>query len=200
MIRYYVRVSTMEQKIDRQLVAYPKADLQYIDKMSGANKERPELQRLLNDLQSGDVVVVKSLDRLSRSTKDMLELVEAIKEKQATLQILDMKLDTSTPQGEFFLTILAAISQLERQTIRERTLEGVAIAKAAGKYKGRKKGSIELRGKALEEFVYLYNLGMNKSRLAERYGVPRSTIYRWIDTLIARKRIKRKETTRKKST
>ena len=200
MVRYYVRVSTMEQKIDRQLVAYPKADLQYIDKMSGANKERPELQRLLNDLQSGDVVVVKSLDRLSRSTKDMLELVEAIKEKQATLQILDMKLDTSTPQGEFFLTILAAISQLERQTIRERTLEGVAIAKAAGKYKGRKKGSIELRGKALEEFVYLYNLGMNKSRLAERYGVPRSTIYRWIDTLIARKRIKRKETTRKKST
>ena len=198
-IRYYVRVSTMEQKIDRQLVAYPKADFQYIDKMSGRSKERPELQRLLSDLQAEDVVVVKSLDRLSRSTKDMLDLVDAIKEKKATLQILDMKLDTSTPQGEFFLTILAAIAQLERQTIRERTLEGVAIAKAAGKYKGRKKGSIELRGKSLEEFVYLYNLGMNKSRLAERYGVPRSTIYRWIDTLVDRKKIKKKETTRKKS-
>lgn len=154
-IRYYVRVSTMEQKIDRQLVAYPKADFHYIDKMSGRSKERPELQRLLDDLQAGDVVVVKSLDRLSRSTKDMLELVEVIKEKKAILQILDMKLDTSTPQGEFFLTILAAIAQLERQTIRERTLEGVAIAKAAGKYKGRKKGSIELRGKPLEEFMYL---------------------------------------------
>ena len=199
MIRYYVRVSTMEQKIDRQLVAYPKADFQYIDKMSGKSTE-PELQRLLDDLQAGDVVVVKSLDRLSRSTKDMLELVDAIKGKKATLQILDMKLDTSTPQGEFFLTIIAAIAQLERQTIRERTLEGVAIAKEAGKYKGRKKGSIELRGKPLEEFVYLYNLGMNKSRLAEKYGVPRSTIYRWIDTLVARKRIKKKETARKKST
>ena len=146
------------------------------------------------------MIVVKSLDRLSRSTKDMLELVEVIKEKKATLQILDMKLDTSTPQGEFFLTILAAIAQLERQTIRERTLEGVAIAKAAGKYKGRKKGSIELRGKPLEEFMYLYNLGMNKSRLAQRFSVPRSTIYRWIETLIARKKIKKKETSRKKST
>ena len=81
MIRYYVRVSTMEQKIDRQLVAYPKADFQYIDKMSGRSKERPELQRLLSDLEAGDVVVVKSLDRLSRSTKDMLELVEVIKGK-----------------------------------------------------------------------------------------------------------------------
>ena len=114
MIRYYVRVSTMEQKIDRQLLAYSKADFQYIDKMSGKSKDRPELQRLLADLQSGDVVVVKSLDRLSSSTKDMLELVEVIKGKKATLQILDMKLDTSTPQGEFFLTILAAIAQLER--------------------------------------------------------------------------------------
>ena len=199
MIRYYVRVSTMEQKIDRQLVAYPKADFQYIDRMSGKSKERPELQRLLSDLQAEDVVVVKSLDRLSRSTKDMLELVEVIKQKGAFLKILDMNVDTATPMGEFFLTVLAAIAQLERQTIRERTLEGVAIAKEAGKYKGRKKGSIELRGKPLEDFVYLYNLGMNKSRLAEKYGVPRSTIYRWIDTLVARKKIKKKDGSRKKS-
>ena len=188
----------MAQRIDRQLLAYPGADVHYIDKMSGKNKERPELQRLLNDLQPGDVVVVKSLDRLSRSTKDMLELVEIIKGKKTTLQILDMAIDTSTPMGEFFLTIIAAMVQLEHQTIRERTLEGVAIAKAAGKYKGRKKGSIELRGKPLEKFIYYYNLDMNKSRLAEIYGVPRSTIYRWIDTLIARKVIKKKESSRKK--
>ena len=102
MIRYYVRVSTMAQRIDRQLLAYPGADVHYIDRMSGKNKERPELQRLLNELQPGDVVVVKSLDRLSRSTKDMLELVEAIKGKKATLQILDMAIDISTPMGEFF--------------------------------------------------------------------------------------------------
>lgn len=86
--------------------------------MSGRSKERPKLQRLLDDLQAGDMVVVKSLDRLSRSTKDMPELVEVIKGKKATLQIPDMKPSKSTTQGEFFLTILA---------------------RTAEKYKGRKK-------------------------------------------------------------
>ena len=81
-IRYYVRVSTVEQSVCRQLCAYDKADLIYVDRMSGKNKNRPELQRMLNDLQEGDTVVVKSLDRLSRSTKDMLEIVEEINEKQ----------------------------------------------------------------------------------------------------------------------
>ena len=190
MIRYYVRVSTTEQKLDRQLIAYNKADLQYIDKMSGANKERPELQRLLNDLQSGDIVVVKSLDRLSRSTKDMLELVETIKDKGAFLKILDLDIDTSTTMGEFFLTIVASIAQLERKTIRERSIEGIAIAKANGVYKGRKKGAISLKGEALDRFVYFYNLGMNKSRLAKEFNVPRATVYRWINTLIERNVIK----------
>ena len=190
MIRYYVRVSTIEQKLDRQLIAYNKADLQYIDKMSGANKERLELQRLLNDLQSGDTVVVKSLDRLSRSTKDLLELVEIIKDKGAFLKILDLDVDTSTPIGEFVLTIFAAIAQLERKTIRERSLEGIAIAKSNGIYKGRKKGAISLKGEALDRFVYFYNLGMNKSRLAKEFNVPRATVYRWINTLIERNVIK----------
>lgn len=190
MIRYYVRVSTAEQKLDRQLMAYNKADSQYIDKMSGTNKERPELQRLLNDLQSGDTVVVKSLDRLSRSTKDMLELVETIKDKGAFLKILDLDIDTSTPMGEFFLTIVASIAQLERKTIRERSLEGIAIAKANGVYKGRKKGAISLKGEVLDRFVYFYNLGMNKSRLAKEFNVPRATVYRWINTLIERNIIK----------
>ncbi len=78
-IRYYVRVSSMDQKIDRQLLAYDKADSIYIDKMSGVKRDRPELERMLNDLQAGDTVVVKSIDRLSRSTKDLLEIVEQIK-------------------------------------------------------------------------------------------------------------------------
>ena len=190
MIRYYIRVSTVEQKIDRQLIAYDKADFIYIDKMTGVNRKRPELQRMLSDLQTNDVVVVKSLDRLSRSTKDMLELIETIKTKGASLKILDLNIDTNTPLGEFFMTIIAAIAQLERQTIKERTLEGVAIAKAAGKFTGRKKGAISLKGDALKRFIYLYKLGMNKNRLSKEFGVSRSTIYRWIDTLKDRKLIK----------
>ena len=189
MVRYYVRVSTNEQKTDRQLLACPKADLIYIDKMSGATKERPELKRLLNDLQADDIVIVKSIDRLSRSTRDLFDIIEEIEKKNAVLKILDMNLETSTPMGKFFLTVLAALAQLERETIRERTLEGVAIAKAAGKYRGRKKGAIALKGDALKRFLYFYKLGMSKSKLAEEFGVPRATVYRWIRVLRERELI-----------
>ena len=189
-IRYYVRVSTLEQNVCRQLLAYDKADLFYIDKMSGKNTNRPELQRMLIDLQKGDTVVVKSLDRLSRSAKDMLELVDEITNKGAFLQVLDLNLDTSTAMGQFVLTILAGVAELERKTIRQRTLEGVAIAKSKGKYKGRKPGSIKLKGAALKQFLKDYSYSIPKSRLAEMYGVPKSTLYRWINVLRERGEIR----------
>ena len=187
--KYYVRVSTAEQKIDRQLIAYEHADQIFIDKMSGKTKERPQLQKLLDDLQAGDTVVVKSLDRLSRSTKDMLEIVEVIKSKNATLKILDMNFDTSSSLGEFFLTVLSALAQLELNTIRERTAEGIAIAKADGKFKGRKKGAISLKGDSLKRFIYFFQLGMNVTNLAKEFSVPRCTVYRWIKVLKERKLI-----------
>ena len=190
MIRYYIRVSTEAQRIDRQIVAYDNADCIYIDKMSGDSKDRPELQRLLTDLQTGDTVVVKSIDRLSRSTRDLLELETFIRSKQAFLKILDLNIDTSSSLGKFFLTIIAAIAQLERDTIRERVIEGVAIAKAQGKYKGREKGAIKLKGDALKRFVYFYNLGMNVTNLAKEFNTYRPTVYRWIDVLKARGVIK----------
>ena len=181
--RYYVRVSSMEQKTDRQLLAYEGADRGYIDKMTGATKDRPQLQAMLNDLKRGDVVVVKSIDRLSRSTKDLLDIVDTIKEQGAGLKILDMKIDTSDKLGEFFLTVLGAIGQLERKTIKERTREGIAIAKTKGKYTGRKKGAIALKGDALERFKRFYGLGLNKSELAKEFNVSRPTVYKWIDEL-----------------
>lgn len=182
-MRYYVRVSSMEQKTDRQLLAYEGADRVYVDKMTGATKDRPQLQAMLNDLKRGDVVVVKSIDRLSRSTKDLLDIVDTIKEQGAGLKILDMNIDTSDKLGEFFLTVLGAIGQLERKTIKERTREGIAIAKTKGKYTGRKKGAIALKGDALERFKRFYGLGMNKSELAKEFNVSRPTVYKWIDEL-----------------
>ena len=183
MIRYYVRVSSMEQKTGRQILAYDGADKVYIDKMTGATRERPQLQSMLSDLESGDVVVVKSIDRLSRSTKDLLDIVDAIKAKEAGLRILDMNIDTGDKLGEFFLTVLGAIGQLERKTIKERTKEGIEIAKANGKYTGRKKGAIALKGEAMERFKRFYELGMKKTELAKEFGVTRPTIYKWIDEL-----------------
>lgn len=190
MVRYYVRVSSMEQKTDRQLMAYNEADKVYIDKMTGATKDRPQLKEMLTDLAEGDTVVVKSIDRLSRSTKDLLEIVDSIKKAGAGLKILDMDIDTSNTMGEFFLTILAAIGQLERKTIKERTREGIAIAKAKGQYKGRQRGAIALKGDALERFKQFHGLGMDKTSLAREFNVSRPTIYKWIEELKSRGEIK----------
>ena len=192
-IRYYVRVSSMEQKTDRQLLAYEEADRVYVDKMTGATKDRPQLQAMLEDLEAGDVVVARSIDRLSRSTKDLLEIVDTVTGKGATLKVIDFSgttLDTSDKLGEFFLTVLGAIGQLERKTIKERTNEGIAIAKTKGKYTGRQKGAIALKGDALERFKRFYDLGMKKSELAKEFNVSRPTIYKWIDELKKRGGIK----------
>jgi DNA invertase Pin-like site-specific DNA recombinase len=101
-----------------------------------------------------------------------------------------MNIDTSDKLGEFFLTVLGAIGQLERKTIKERTREGIAIAKTKGKYTGRQKGAIALKGDSLERFKKFYKLGMNKAELAKEFGVSRPTIYKWIDELKARGEIK----------
>ena len=184
MIRYYVRVSSLEQKVDRQLLAYQQADATYIDKMSGVSRDRPQLQRLLADLRAGDIVVVKSIDRLSRSTRDLLDISEHIKLAGANLKILDIDIDTSKPIGECVLTILGAIAQMERSTIRDRTLEGVAIAKAQGKYKGRKLGAIALHSpESIARFQRLYKAGLSKAELAREFNVSRTTIYHWVDVL-----------------
>lgn len=190
MIRYYVRVSSMEQKTDRQLMAYDGADIVYADKMTGATKDRPQLQAMLNDLKSGDVVVVKSIDRLSRSVKDLLDIWDTIKAKGAGLKILDVNIDTTETWGEFFVKFMGLMGELERKTIKERTREGIAIAKTKGKYTGRQKGAIALKGDALERFKRFYGLGMNKSELAKEFNVSRPTIYKWIEELKERGEIK----------
>lgn len=180
---YYVRVSTQEQKTDRQLVAYEKADRIFIDKKTGSNTDRPELKKMLEELQEGDKVVVKSLDRLSRSTKDLLDIVSKIESKKATLKILDKSIDTSDAIGKFFLTILGAVAELELSTIKQRQREGVAVAKEKGLFKGRKKGSISLKGERKERFLRFYTLGFKKTELAKEFNVTRATIYSWINNL-----------------
>lgn len=190
MIKYYVRVSTIEQKLDRQLMACDIADKIYIDKLSGKDKNRPQLLEMLQDLKENDVVIVKSLDRLSRSTLDLLEIVREIEMKKAFLKVLDKNINTSDAIGRFFITVLGAVAELERENIKQRTIEGVAIAKSLGKYRGRKKGSISLKGESLERFKKFYKLGMKKSDLAKEFNVPRSTVYRWEKILIEKNILK----------
>lgn len=138
----YARVSTEEQNESRQIVAFEgfseKIKKVFIDKMSGKNTNRPELQAMLNYVREGDIVVVSDFSRLARSTRDMLQIVQELTDKGVGLISLKECVDTETPQGRFMLTIFAALAELERETILQRQREGIAIAKQQGKYKGRK--------------------------------------------------------------
>ena len=138
----YVRVSSTEQNEARQLKAleafnHPIHKI-FIDKCSGKNANRPELKKMLDYVRDGDVLVVSEYARLARSSADMLRIINELQEKGVEIISLREQLDTTTPQGRFMLTVFAGLAELERETILERQREGIAIAKAAGKYKGRR--------------------------------------------------------------
>ena len=137
----YIRVSTVEQNIARQEVIMKKLDVEkiFIDKISGKNKERPMLKEMMDFVRSGDIVVVESISRFARNTRDLLELVDQLVAKGVQFVSMKEKIDTSTPSGKFMLTVFGAVAQLERDYILERQKEGIAIAKAQGKYNGRKR-------------------------------------------------------------
>ena len=138
----YARVSTMEQNEARQLHSFEGyteiIKKVFIDKLSGKNTDRPQLQAMLSYVREGDVVVVSDFSRLARSTRDMLQIVQELTDKKVGLISLKENVDTDTPQGRFMLTVFAALAELERETILQRQREGIAIAKQQGKYKGRK--------------------------------------------------------------
>ena len=137
----YIRVSTVEQNIARQEVIMKKLDVEkiFIDKISGKNMERPMLKEMMDFVRSGDIVVVESISRFARNTRDLLELVDQLVAKGVQFVSMKEKIDTSTPSGKFMLTVFGAVAQLERDYILQRQKEGIAIAKANGKYQGRKK-------------------------------------------------------------
>lgn len=177
----YARVSTLDQNLNRQLdslVSYG-VDMRniYREKLSGKTKDRPELIQMINELQPEDIVVVADITRISRSTKDLLEIVEQIKEKGASIKSLkDTWLDTtnSNPYNEFLLTVMAGLSQLERDLISQRTKEGLAAAKARGRNGGRpsKRNS---KAKLVES---LASSNFKIKDIIKETGLSRTTIYR----------------------
>lgn len=110
----------------------------FIDRQSGKDTSRPELKRMMDFVREGDVVIVESISRFARNTRDLLELVEQLTEKKVEFISKKEALDTSSPSGRFVLTIFGAVAQLEREYLLQRQKEGIAIAKQEGKYKGRK--------------------------------------------------------------
>ncbi len=176
----YMRISTVKdtQSFDRQEAQLKEqCDGIYQDRMSGAKRERPELNKMLNHLEAGDTVIILSIDRLSRSTKDLLEIVEIIKNKGAYLKsINDTWLDTTSdnPMSDFLLTIMGALAQMERQMIVGRVREGVKIAMTKGVEFGRPKANKNKVAHALE----LYDGGCHTSKeIADITGISRKTLY-----------------------
>ncbi len=136
----YIRVSTQDQHTERQEELMRELGIKniFIEKVSGKSMARPKLQAMLEVVTEGDTVIIESYSRLARSTKDLLHIVETLKAKGVTLISHKEQIDTSTAAGNLLLTILAGLSQFERECMLERQSEGIAIAKAEGKYKGRK--------------------------------------------------------------
>ena len=136
----YIRISTTDQNIARQEALMEELGVEqvYIDRMSGKNTNRPELKRMMSFVRAGDTVIVESISRFARNTKDLLELVETLDYKGVEFVSKKEAIDTTTPTGRFMLTVFAAIAELEREFILQRQKEGIAIAKQKGVYKGRK--------------------------------------------------------------
>ena len=177
----YIRVSTVEQNEARQMEAMKGfgIDKYFIDKKSGKNADRPQLQAMLNFVREGDTVYIHSLDRLARSTQDLLNIVEQLQAKGVELHSDKDAIDSNTPTGKLMLTMIAAINQFERENLLERQREGIAIAKEQGKYKGRK----QVRPDAWEEAYAKYKAREIKSisELAKILNISRPTVYKLIE-------------------
>ena len=142
----YIRVSTEEQNTIRQEILMKDLGVErvYMDKASGKSRTgRPQLEAMMDFVREGDVVIVESISRFARSTRDLLTLVEQLTEKGVGFVSQKESIDTNTPQGKFMLTVFGAMAELEREQTLQRQREGIAAAKAAGKYKGRKPIEIE---------------------------------------------------------
>jgi DNA invertase Pin-like site-specific DNA recombinase len=179
MIYGYARVSTVEQNLDRQIDMLKQKGVNelFTEKMSGTKKNRPELDKLLEALKTGDTIIVESLSRLGRSTKNLIELVELFQEKGVHLVSLKEAIDTSTPSGKLLFTLMSAIAQFERDIIAERTSEGLKAARARGHMGGRPKTDESKLAQAQK----LYDSKEYTIReIEELTVVKKSTLYRHI--------------------
>lgn len=149
----------------------------FSEKLSGASTDRPQLKAMLDYVREGDTLYVESISRLGRSAKDLLNIIDTLTDKKVTLISHKEKIDTDTPTGKFMLTVFAALSQLEREQLKQRQREGIEIAKAQGKYTGRKPIPIDW-----DKFSKLYGEWKSKNitgrDFMRRMGLSVNTFYR----------------------
>ena len=176
----YARVSTEEQNLDLQLDALQKFGVEkiYKEKLTGTRRDRPQLEELLKVLRSGDKVVVYKLDRISRSTKHLIELSEVFNEMDVHFVSIADNIDTSTAMGKFFFRTMASIAELERDIISERTKSGLQAARSRGKKGGRptkKEDKVEIAIKMYKSKDY------SIKEITEMTGLSKTTLYRYLE-------------------
>ena len=179
MIIGYARTSTIDQMAGLQAqqreLTEAGCEKVFVEQVSSVDvKAREKLAEALDYLRDGDTIVVTKLDRLARSVAHLMEVLEQVDAKGASLRILSMGIDTGTATGKLMLTILGGVAEFEREIMLERQREGIAKAKAAGKYKGRKPTA---RAKA-HEINALHREGVGATEIAKRLGIGRASVYR----------------------
>ena len=174
----YIRVSTVEQNTDRQEIALSEIGIKklFIEKISGSTMNRPEFKKMMEYVREGDELYIESISRLARSTKDLLSIVQTLKEKKVELVSLKENIDTATPQGRFILTIFGALSELERENTIQRQREGIDAARLKGKNCGRPKIEIP---KNWDNVVSLWKAGnITAVESMTKLKMSRGTFYR----------------------
>lgn len=177
----YARVSTFEQDLDLQMDGLEKegCDRIFCDQgESGAKGSRPEWDNCLDHLRKGDTLVIWKLDRASRSTKHLIELAEELKQRGVKLKSLKEQINTASAMGKFFFRMTASIAELERDIIRERTLAGLAAARARGRKGGRKKSITE--GQILEAKRLADEGKLSITDICMKVGISRASYYRLV--------------------
>jgi DNA invertase Pin-like site-specific DNA recombinase len=173
----YARVSTNEQNLDAQLdVLNKRCETVFTDKISSRADDRPGLEKCFNDLRVGDVLVVVKFDRLARSLKELIQMVEALNERGVQINSLDDKIDTTTPQGKFFFHVFGAIAELERDLIRQRTMAGLAAARTRGRSGGRPR---KMTQEKTETVRALLKSGIDPLIVAKQVGISKATLYKY---------------------
>lgn len=177
----YIRVSTVEQHEDRQvkdLTENAKVSKVFMDKLSGKDTNRPQLKAMLDYVREGDTVVVSEYSRLARSTRDLMDIVDTLKAKGVNVVSMKENFDTNTPQGKLILQTFMNIAEFERELMLQRQREGIAIAKANGKYKGRQS---KQKPEDWESLKAMYmSRQITVSDIAKRCDVSRPVVYKWL--------------------
>ena len=182
----YVRVSSYDQNPDRQL-EHLDADRVFTDKASGKDAERPQLKALLSYAREGDTIVIHRMDRLARNVDDLRRIVLGETRRGVRMQFIKENLiftGDESPMANLMLSVLGAVAQFERDLIRERQREGIALAKQRGAYTGRKKA---LLADKIEELCIRVSNGEKKASLAREFGISRETLYQYLRQNTGRK-------------